>query len=590
MLRTLFFTFFILWAFFFSIRTIACVALRPFGLWSPEYYARFPRLPWRNLQIVRADFNAWYEKAIHGGKRQTGGWLSTLTTLTKMYYTDLYYLGRARVFELPWLQPIGEPCEAHVTMFAQAGAGKSNVLKTWIAQADPRKAIVSTDPKGDFYKTVGSRMAQNGRNVINIDLEGKFGGNGGYNCFDDAQKLHEAYGVQAVTIFFDQLAHALVEKGANEKPFFPNAARGVAGSIMALVYAIMPPERRNLKTVFELVMFGWPQTKSDQLVDEDGNPIELEPRMALWVVMDNCSDPMDPSLRAFIKKGGASMLRGEGRNSQADVLSTLETALKWLAHKKIQDVVSTSSFTFFDLKGGRNDVIFLSAGAQAMGGALAGFVRLFFESGLYVYESRQDVTLKHKTIYLLEEGANIGSIPSVAKAGPLLRGSGCELIMVAQDIPLLRACYPNEYQNFIGNSSFTCWMTVNEETTLNFLSRSLGKRTRTTTIKQGGETRLQQDERDIITPDQLKRLLAPKRGNMITTRSSARPLITKRPDYFKELPFWKFNPDPAHPEPLLRKLGRKWFDGRLEKPASNPPAAGDGNDPLLIDFDPVTEG
>lgn len=572
MLLTLIFALFYLWAALFFVRTIACLSLRPFGLWHPRFYALFPRLPWRNLQTIRANVSAWWEMNFRNGRRQTAGWLSTMTTLTLMYYPARFFVGRMRLWLFPWLQPIGLDAEAHITIFAQSGAGKSNVLKTWLGLADPRRAIIATDPKGDAYARIGRRMRQRGRNVVAIDLEGKYGGTGGYNVFDDMQKLHEAYGSQAVTIFCDQLAESLVQRHPGEKPFFPEAARSLLASLICLVYVAMDPPRRNLATVYRLIMFGWgAKASSEPLIDEKGKPIDIDAFTALWLVMDTYSSA-ESALNEFISKGGGVMLRGEGRNSVADVLFTLSTAVKWLAHETIQKVVSTSSFTYFDLKGGRNDAIFLMAGAQAMGGSLAGFVRMFFEAGLYVYETRQDVVLKHKTLYLLDEGANIGTIPTIAKAGPLLRGSGVQLVMVAQDIPLLQACYPDHYKNFIGNSSFTLWLTVNEETTLGRLMRILGEATRTIRIKQGGETRIQQDERPIATADQLQRMLNPKRGMMIVTRSSARPILLRRPDYFRELPFWLFEPDPDHPEPFLRRIARECFEERFD-PAPVPQAA-----------------
>ncbi|MEO1322831.1 MAG: type IV secretory system conjugative DNA transfer family protein [Pseudomonadota bacterium] len=568
-----------LWVSLFILKTLLATLLRPFGLWHPRFYTQFPRLiPWRPVHKVWENLRLWYDTEFTNGTRQTGGWKSTLSSLRMLYFPGDLMLGRARIFGLPSAQPIGIDPETTITVFAKAGAGKSNMIKTWLALLDPRRAAVITDPKGEHYEQVGKAWARAGRNVHALDLEGKFSGTAKWNPFDEAKLIHEAYGEGALTIFIDYVVEAIVVKAKGEtKPVFPEAARFLASSVFAFVYMFAPADKRNLDHFQHLIFHGM-----DWLKPIDDDPKEEWDAFHYLIVALSQRTELD----GYISRGATEFLKNGGRTSVADVLFTLRTALKFLGHKTIKDLTSESTFSFFELKQ-RNDMVFIMGSAQAMAGPLSPFMRLIFEVALYCYEV-QPGDIPHKAFFCLDEGPNIGTVPAISRAGPLLRGSGVQLCMVSLDIPALADAYPGRWKGFIGNSSVTVWMEVNETDTLNHLVQILGKKTQIARYRESGVSginakhRTTREDRPLLTPDQVRRTLARPRGNVIVTMPTGRPLLLKRPDHFKELPVWLYDPSPDHREKLFRRMSRGWLAAATrppEKPAESLPEGGGDNTP-----------
>jgi hypothetical protein len=70
----------------------------------------------------------------------------------------------------------------------------------------------------------------------------------------------------------------------------------------------------------------------------------------------------------------------------------------------------------------------------------------------------------------------------------------------------------------------------------------------------------------LLDREQAARFLSPATGNVIVVRYDKKPLRLKTAPYFWYLPFWRYSPDPRHPEEGLRgwlrrraaaKAGRK---------------------------------
>lgn len=66
--------------------------------------------------------------------------------------------------------------------------------------------------------------------------------------------------------------------------------------------------------------------------------------------------------------------------------------------------------------------------------------------------TRRTVMPRQRTLFLLDECAQLGSLPILRQAISLLRGSGLQTWTFWQDLSQLRQCYPSDWQTILNNS------------------------------------------------------------------------------------------------------------------------------------------
>jgi type IV secretion system protein VirD4 len=67
---------------------------------------------------------------------------------------------------------------------------------------------------------------------------------------------------------------------------------------------------------------------------------------------------------------------------------------------------------------------------------------------------------RQRTLFLLDECAQLGEMPAVRQAITLLRGYGLTVWTVWQELSQLRQCYPQDWQTIIHNSGATQLLSV----------------------------------------------------------------------------------------------------------------------------------
>jgi type IV secretion system protein VirD4 len=65
---------------------------------------------------------------------------------------------------------------------------------------------------------------------------------------------------------------------------------------------------------------------------------------------------------------------------------------------------------------------------------------------------RRTTMPRQRTLFLIDEAAQLGTLPILRQAITLLRGSGLQTWTFWQDLSQLRQCYPNDWQTIVNNS------------------------------------------------------------------------------------------------------------------------------------------
>lgn len=528
----------LVWLGLLLVRSVWAVCARRYGFWHPNYDYFWPRLPWRPFWRIWAKFCEWFEEVFSMGGKQTAGWLSVLSSLCLQYQDGDVLLGRVRHWLGGWFQPMGFAPQRHLMMIAGTGSGKSVFLASLLALLNKFSSAFVIDPKGTLARTIVPAQIARGRNAHALDPLGITGlASASWEPLAELAVLNVRLGDDVTTLFLDKIAEALVEKHPSEKPFWPESARLLLSSVLGHVLTSEPPEKRNIVRARELINVGY-----REFSDDPKEALDL-----LWIDMRD-----NPALGGHIAKGGAFML-GASENGGNDVLATLRAATKFLDHPQVQRLSRHSSFNLCDLKGG-SDWVICVAPTTEIRGALKPWFRMLSMCALYCFEMIPG-GLKHPCLFAIDEMPSLGNIPDFETALAVMRGYGVRFLGIAQDLGNFKQAYPESWASFIGNADAVYWMGVNHPATAEFLSRQLGKATRKDATGYGKNKRLFLNEREVMTADQVRRFLSPKRGNMIVTRFGERPIRARLMPYFKELPVWLYAPDPEHRE----AAPRAWF-------------------------------
>jgi type IV secretion system protein VirD4 len=87
---------------------------------------------------------------------------------------------------------------------------------------------------------------------------------------------------------------------------------------------------------------------------------------------------------------------------------------------------------------------------------------------------RRRVIPARRTLFLIDECAQLGTLPALRTAVTLLRGSGLQVWTIWQDLSQLRMLYPKDWQTMINNSAVIQAFGINNNLMANEWSELLG--------------------------------------------------------------------------------------------------------------------
>lgn len=543
-----------LWA----LRTSWIVLFRLLGVSSPGQFRCFPRLPWRSALGFWLAFAAWRERVFRLGKISSGGFSSTLATLTLLYTPAKLLLGRAYGLGIPFLQPIGIKVTRHIKMFAMTGAGKTTLLISILALW--RGSALVVDPKGQI--TLALARKDKKRRWLVFDPYGITGLPAvGINVFDCIKEAVKRDGPSAAVLWAQRVAQCLITTPEGAKtPFFYDIARGFIAGLILHVLTAHPEVEHNLPYVRTLIVQGYrvfaPETGREETRGDEAF------RLLLRAMRRN------PAFGGVIS-GAAAALENAGGETLGNILSTLLEQTKWLDGPALRAALMRSDLSLADLKTRDDIVLSLVAPVFSVREEMKDLFRLAINMAAYTF---QDVKQKKgQCLFVVDEFPSLGHNPTFEVLLPVARSQGITFLGISQDIEILQKAYPKSWETFIGNADCVFWMGSNHEGTLKYLSDVLGRRTLVEKDRYSG--RKSYREVDVGSSDQLRRFLNPDAGRIIVTRAGKRALKLVNSPYYRDLPVWAYDLDPDHKEALPRRITRAVLGQKPKPLAAGLPAS-----------------
>jgi type IV secretion system protein VirD4 len=180
-----------------------------------------------------------------------------------------------------------------------------------------------------------------------------------------------------------------------------------------------------------------------------------------------------------------------------------------LGSEHVVETLRTSSFRLQDVYDGKPLSIYIVIPPDKLESHKA-LLRLWVGT-LLTTVMRRTTMPKQRTLFLLDECAQLGSLDSLRQAVTLLRGSGLQTWTFWQDLSQLRQVYPNDWQSIINNSGVLQAFGINNHNMAKEWSELLGLRS--------------QDMQGL------------PREDVVVLRQGQGSVVCRRPDYLKDKVF-----------------------------------------------------
>lgn len=322
--------------------------------------------------------------------------------------------------------PLTYSGDGHLMTVAPTGAGKGVGVIIPALLTYPGSVIV-TDIKGENYQVTARYRRSLGQQVVVLDPFGLV------TSKDKADKLNpfDLFKIPGSDPESDAemlAAQLAVGHEFTSDRYWEDTGRGLVAGLVADVATSSPVEKRNLCTLREL------------LYNDDLD-------YTLVVALETRKNKMSPLARdEFV-----AYLAAPSDKTRPCIRTTATTFVKCLGSTCVSKSLEKSTFDMCDLLNNKPMTIYLVLPPEKLL-SHRGLLRLWVVTLLTVVMRRTRLP-KVRTLFLLDEAAQLGSLDLLPQAVSLLRGYGLQVWTFWQDLSQLIKLYPNNWEAVVNNAA-----------------------------------------------------------------------------------------------------------------------------------------
>ena len=371
-----------------------------------------------------------------------------------------------------------------------SGAGKSRFLvKPNVLNANC--SMVITDPSGELLETMGGFLVQEGYelrvfNLVQMDHS---------NCYNP---FHYIRNQEGVLIMINALIKNTTPKGSNTSdPFWEKAETALLQAICFYLMSECNPEDQNFSNVMKLLRCAKAaegQEDVDSTLDILFN--DLKEREPEHIAVQ--------SYAVFKSAGG-------GKTAQS-ILISCQTRLQTFNLDAIKNLTSTDNIDLGSIGDKKVALFCITPSADTTFNYLIALMYTQLFETLYFHAETEvkGKFLKSPVRFLLDEFANIGTIPEFPQKLSTMRKYGISCTIILQALSQIKAMYKDDWEVLLGNCDSLLYLGGNDQTTLEYISKRLGKETIRSVNnsrsygRQGSHSMsYNKTGRELMTPDEL---------------------------------------------------------------------------------------
>jgi type IV secretion system protein VirD4 len=343
----------------------------------------------------------------------------------KTYSLDSLQEGRSRrITAHRGTKPISYFGDGHLMTIAPTGAGKgrSVIIPNLLNYLGP---VVVIDPKGENYAVTARRRKDMGQEVFCLDPFSVLGDN------SDGLNPLDIFNLDGSDVETDaQMLAELLSTGkrSHEEAFWDISSCALYSGLIAHVATGMAIEERNLNTVRKMVVNDDTVLNIAKLLDDSGKTMS---RMAY--------DEM------------AAFLQMPEDRTRPSVLAVANSYIKAFLSERVARTLEKSSFSLSDVVSGKPLSIYLVIPPNKLRSHKA-LLLLWIGTLLQSITSRKNIP-EQRTLFLLDECAQLGNFHFLETVITLCRGYGLQAWSFWQDIGQIKQLYPSGWTTMINNCS-----------------------------------------------------------------------------------------------------------------------------------------
>jgi type IV secretion system protein VirD4 len=416
--------------------------------------------------------------------------------------------------------PLPYSGERHLILFGPNGSGKGTRLLVPNLLHLENRSIVVVDPKGEL----AAITAQHRSRVSDVVILNPFGVLGiptaGFNPLalldqDSPEFVDDASGI----------AEALI-KIEEKDPHWSESAQGLVIAMIMWEVKLARREHRQPSLENVRLMLTEADEREDPTTERKGKLV----KGLRFTVARMCAE------------GGfeiESLSSRFGRDSEemASVRSTADRQTRWLLSPLMRQNLLHNDINFADLKK-RPTTVYVVLPAERMR-THSVWLRLVIVSALRSLYKPGGL----KTLFMLDEFAQLGHLAPIEDAFGLVRGYGVQLWPILQDLTQLKALYKQRWETFMANAGVVQGYAPNDLTTADWMSKRASDTTAVAASYNAGDSQstgnqssthgmgYQQTKRRVFMPQELMELR--EGAGLVFAAGSSKPIPFYAPSYWK---------------------------------------------------------
>ena len=380
----------------------------------------------------------------------------------------------------------------NILVVGGSGAGKSRFLvKPNILQANCNYVI--TDPAGELLETTGRFLEGEGYEVKVFNLV-EMAKSDRYNPF---AYIRDDVGVLMMINCLIKNTTPVGQSGGD--PFWEKSETALLQALVFYLIKYRPKNQQNFTSVMKLLRAAE--------VDEN-NPNN---KSKLDKIFDEVAikDPNSIALKQYL-----TFKMGAGKTLKSILIST-SVRLTVFNMKQIENLTKEDTIDLGSMGEGKKALFVIIPAADSTYNFLVSMMySQLFETLYFVAETKYEgKRLKRPVRFLLDEFANIGQIPEFTKKLATMRKYEISCTIILQNLAQIKTQYKDDWESIVGNCDSFLFLGGQEYSTLEYISKELGKKTITTRSsgtsfgKQKSSSKNRQKQgRELMTPDEIARM------------------------------------------------------------------------------------
>ncbi len=414
----------------------------------------------------------------------------------------------------------------NVLVVGGSGSGKTRFFaKPNICQLNT--SFVVTDPKGEILQATGKMLSEAGYEVKVFNLINMLNSHN-YNPFayvyDFDGKLNDSYVIKMINVL---MKNTKKENAGGGDQFWDDSATALLTAIAFLVLEEGKASEQNFSGVM----------KKLKLIDVDMNDRDKQ-------------SPLDMEFEALKAKKPHSLavsyytdFKKAPPETALSIVMSCNVRLQMFNIPDVADLTHTDTIRLNEIGDKKTALFVIISASDTTFNFLAAmmYTQMFdslYDRANFKYSGRLPVHVR----CILDEFANIGTIPDFDKLLATMRSMEISADIIIQNISQLKKMYEKSWEIIKGNCDSFLFLGGQETSTLEDVSKSLGKET--IDVKSSNKTKSHKNNstaennsilgRELMTPDELARM---KITNCILTVRGLPPFfgdkfdIEKHPNY-----------------------------------------------------------